>query len=645
MDPDGGALSPHALHRRLRRSERSLRNHLRSIVADATFVGAVRGAPAAFELPLFANQRCGAWYAPDADGAAYFKSTDGHAGTWAFSSTRLNLHFAAAAAASRGALLVDATRAGKRFPDALTRTVPLWAAVINATLGVGGGSAVGAPAGAVHVCCPPWIPGSERAQVEARAAAFAGSLPEGTRTAILSQLRGRVTAPLVPAWLCPQPTDASGFVSRASSDGDFEGDDDGADTAYEFVVCDCVSRRLVPGDGAPVSVSRFLSAGGGAPTGGADGDASQPPPPFIPLMCVSASRVVPDAGDEVSAHAGWTYIQGAGDDAESWARGLSPSLLWGPDGARALLPLLRGGSGGGNGDGANSNDADAALQVAVDALVLLQRTRGLGTDAAALASAGDGDDSGVSSCTAEDAAAALLASLRLPLGLPQCVSVWLPPAPLAAPLSPAVVATLRQQFTNADGGGTHCHVLLLTPLLETDGDTTAAATAGAGDPPPPPPSSPACTLLAVPADKRAARRADGGRVWQATLLPAVEAAVAWACADAGTANAGCRLAVLPSTPELAPHAVLVAAVAAVYQQRLHAGGSRGTAISTPMALSSAQTTDDIAPAAIPVTKAGLRGLLAQLQAAAAVPSVPRELQQQLNARFLSPGREGSAGPA
>jgi tRNA A64-2'-O-ribosylphosphate transferase len=42
-------------------------------------------------LPVFANLRCGLWYAPHARDTCYFKSTDGHNGNWSFSCTRLNL--------------------------------------------------------------------------------------------------------------------------------------------------------------------------------------------------------------------------------------------------------------------------------------------------------------------------------------------------------------------------------------------------------------------------------------------------------------------------------------------------------------------------------------------------------------------------
>ena len=85
---------------------------------------------------------------------AYFKSTDGHHGNWAFNLRRPNIHILPIAAAHRGyvlslvlpayfsslfvlsrylprLILVDSTRAGKRLPDALSKTVPIWCAVVN----------------------------------------------------------------------------------------------------------------------------------------------------------------------------------------------------------------------------------------------------------------------------------------------------------------------------------------------------------------------------------------------------------------------------------------------------------------------------------------------------------------------------------
>ena len=74
----------------LKRTNLSIKNRLHSIASDAHFVESIANA---YDLPLIANERCGSWYIP-ADrkrGSAYFKSTDGHYGQWAFSLRRLNL--------------------------------------------------------------------------------------------------------------------------------------------------------------------------------------------------------------------------------------------------------------------------------------------------------------------------------------------------------------------------------------------------------------------------------------------------------------------------------------------------------------------------------------------------------------------------
>ena len=76
--------------------------------------------------------RCGAWYTPPerVQATSYFKSTDGHMHQWDFSLKRTNLHLVEAiqggAHALTGCLVVDSTRRGKRFPDALSKTCLLY---------------------------------------------------------------------------------------------------------------------------------------------------------------------------------------------------------------------------------------------------------------------------------------------------------------------------------------------------------------------------------------------------------------------------------------------------------------------------------------------------------------------------------------
>ena len=112
--PSNEHLSVNKVLKHLKRRETGLFNCLASIAADAQFVAEIaRLYPG---LPLLANLRCGLWYTPQPDGTCYFKSTDGHAGNWGFSYTRLNLHVAHLATSHRGCLIVDATRRGKLFP-------------------------------------------------------------------------------------------------------------------------------------------------------------------------------------------------------------------------------------------------------------------------------------------------------------------------------------------------------------------------------------------------------------------------------------------------------------------------------------------------------------------------------------------------
>eukprot|EP00434_Breviolum_minutum_P043991 symbB.v1.2.039242.t1/scaffold6435.1/size21805/3 len=116
-------------------ARRQTANYLLSIQQDADFATLARGMRP--EWPVLANLRAGAWYmSPSAlDGTCYFKSMDGHRNAWDFSLIRLNLHVARMAAGSNGVILVDCTgNRRKRFPDSLSKTVPIWCAVLQAVI-------------------------------------------------------------------------------------------------------------------------------------------------------------------------------------------------------------------------------------------------------------------------------------------------------------------------------------------------------------------------------------------------------------------------------------------------------------------------------------------------------------------------------
>ena len=89
----------------LKRSALSTHNRLRSIQHDSHFVQAMASE---YGLPLIANERCGSWYIPPGKkaGSAYFKSTDGHFGEWAFSMRRLNLQILEIIGAAGGCVII-----------------------------------------------------------------------------------------------------------------------------------------------------------------------------------------------------------------------------------------------------------------------------------------------------------------------------------------------------------------------------------------------------------------------------------------------------------------------------------------------------------------------------------------------------------
>ncbi|PPR00898.1 hypothetical protein CVT24_000383 [Panaeolus cyanescens] len=116
----------------IRKESLDIYNRIHSIQEDVEFIRQVREEYS--QLPLLPNLRCGAWYTDPkiaTDIPAYFKSTDGHNNNWSFNLRRSNLHLIPFAIQHHGFILVDSTRSGKRIPDALSKTVPIWCSVIN----------------------------------------------------------------------------------------------------------------------------------------------------------------------------------------------------------------------------------------------------------------------------------------------------------------------------------------------------------------------------------------------------------------------------------------------------------------------------------------------------------------------------------
>ena len=214
------------------------------------------------------------------------QSTDGHTNNWSFSTTRLNWHVAELAARCGGVLLVDATRSStKRFPDALSKTVPIWAATVNLAVAMHRDERGWPPGSASEwragVALPPWVGENEAAGINAR-------LPEWTAAlkavgADVAGLSAALVKPLRVLWL-----------SQASP---LWGLPDAATLPFTPLIC--------------VSASAPLSGHGHRRTHDvqAEGADAQELPELI------TSRA-------------YSYVPGAGDDEEAWSHGLTPELFW-----------------------------------------------------------------------------------------------------------------------------------------------------------------------------------------------------------------------------------------------------------------------------------------------------------------------------
>lgn len=161
------------------------------------------------------------------------------------------------------------------MPDALSKTIPIWCCVLNRTL------FPDQPAHHDLYVPPNAVSASEKSQMLAR-------IPEGVEALRLLKLdldglRAQISKPLRPTWVTPE-TDLSHYHHSHH-----RGEDDGAGDGE--------------GDDEP-GVRIFDD--------------------FRPVICCTSSKRVTDG--EMSGHTG--YIQGAGDDTENWAHGLTPPVFW-----------------------------------------------------------------------------------------------------------------------------------------------------------------------------------------------------------------------------------------------------------------------------------------------------------------------------
>ncbi|KAF9302706.1 hypothetical protein BGZ74_004974 [Mortierella antarctica] len=268
-------------------------------------------------IHLAANERCGTWP------GVYFKSTDGHNGIWDFNLRRYNPHLITQIIQHGGCIIVDSTRKGKRVPDALSKTIPIWCATIN--------NAVRKRAlldllnqqkkdqepqengqHASHDVVMNGDQGSTTRVCNGTKDSIAGECVENTaQTASL----------LVPAldadkWDTRYHSLPS-LISRSEHAQIAEKIDGFAEKLMRFTdLTPLTTKLLKPIRPIWLTPQSFLFK-------------NDPPDysqvGFFPVICLSASRVVPEGMEEQD---GYLYVQGSGDDEEMWSKGLRPDLFW-----------------------------------------------------------------------------------------------------------------------------------------------------------------------------------------------------------------------------------------------------------------------------------------------------------------------------
>ncbi|SCU99849.1 LAMI_0G01244g1_1 [Lachancea mirantina] len=261
------------LNKALRKEQTSLKNRLQSILLDHRFLsGKVRSTFPDF--PVVPNERCGLWYcSPDSyNQTSYFKSTDGHTNQWDFSVRRLNLHLLPTLRDKGGIIIVDSTRRGKKIPDALSKTIPIWCAVLNIIMLEYIGTS------AEYLFCPPGtVSALEKERIDAKLPELVSKLKE---LLVIDgrELHGLLKGKLLrPFWVYP----GSSIL----------------EAQHDIFTGETVSSKWeLPADAS-----------------------------YLPIILCTVSYQCQDGMDK---RHGFTYVQGAADDHELWAQGLAPRLFW-----------------------------------------------------------------------------------------------------------------------------------------------------------------------------------------------------------------------------------------------------------------------------------------------------------------------------
>lgn len=276
----------------VKKAERDPWNRLNSILEDADWVASFCKSRAA-DLPIIPNLRCGLWYVSHASSGAYFKSTDGHTLDWTFSLKRYNLDLLNTIQEHDGCVLVDSTRRGKSMPDAFSKTIPIWCAVLNAA----SQRRHGQPASTTIHLPDTVVSPSEQEQI-------VGKIDQWVETLLSSEL----FIPILRKPLRPV------FVTRSAQE---EG-----------------VKHLKNRMGLEYYPIVLISASQMVPTPGLD-------PLHSPIT--KSSLNLTKETEALRRQSRYVYVQGSGDDEEMWSFHLTPSLFWEPANLHRILGIGEGG--------------------------------------------------------------------------------------------------------------------------------------------------------------------------------------------------------------------------------------------------------------------------------------------------------------
>nr|GEV07016.1 initiator tRNA phosphoribosyl transferase [Tanacetum cinerariifolium] len=178
-------------------------------------------------------------------------------------------------------MIVDSTRKGKRFPDSMSKTIPIWTCVLNRAIlnyrnkkdgvnkpkeGVDSSAQNADTTWDSSLHLPLWVPDTEKARIESKLDGWVEQLE--TSGADISSISSALKKPLRPLWISQKT------VIWLNEVPDYNSWD------------------------------------------------------FTPVILISASASSDIYRQKTSSEFSWNYIPGAGDDEESWARGLTPTLFW-----------------------------------------------------------------------------------------------------------------------------------------------------------------------------------------------------------------------------------------------------------------------------------------------------------------------------